>query len=90
MIKFFLKLLEKKYLLFFCYIFFLFITIFIFSYLMSVEHHDTVDDFGNLRIFDVNNAFGRYIESIMVFNIPKVLLWVWIFIFQCAQSYLIF
>ena len=71
MIKFFLKLLEKKYLLFFCYIFFLFISIFIFSYLMSVEHMILVDDFGNLRIFDVNNAFGRYIESIMSFELPK-------------------
>ena len=72
MIKLFLKLIEKKYLLFFCYIFLLFITIFMFSYLMSVEHHDTVDNFGNLNIFKVNNAFGRYIESILVLNIAKV------------------
>jgi hypothetical protein len=71
-INLFLKLLEKKYLLFFCYIFFLFISIFLFSYLMSVENRHIVDDFGNLNIFKVNNLFGRYIESILVLNIPKV------------------
>ena len=49
-IELFFKLLEKKYLLFFCYVFFLFISIFMFSYLMSVEHHAIVDDFGNLNI----------------------------------------
>ena len=71
-INLFLKLLEKKYLLFFCYIFFLFISIFLFSYLMSVENRHIVDDFGNLNIFKVNNLFGRYIESILSLNIPKV------------------
>ena len=68
----FLGIIEKKYVLFFIYLASLFISIFIFSYLMSVEHHDTVDAFGNLRIFNVNNAFGPYIESILVYNVPKV------------------
>lgn len=71
-IKSLLKLIEKKYLLFFCYVFFLFISIFMFSYLMSIENHALVDDFGNLNIFNVNNAFGQYIESILVLNIAKV------------------
>ena len=68
----FLGIIEKKYVLFFIYLASLFISIFIFSYLMSIEHNHIVDDFGNLKIFNVNNAFGRYIESILVLNVPKV------------------
>ena len=52
----FLRVIERKYVLFFIYLASLFISIFIFSYLMSVEHHDTVDAFGNLRIF--KNVFS--------------------------------
>ena len=72
LIKPFIKLIEKRNLLFFFYLIFLFISIFMFCYLISEQNKHIVDDAGNLKIFNVNNMFGMYIKSILVEGVAKV------------------
>ena len=72
LIKIFIKLIEKRNLLFFLYLIFLFISIYMFCYLISQENKHIVDNLGNLKIYNVNNMFGQYIESILVDGVPKV------------------
>ena len=54
----FLKIIERKYVLFFIYLASLFISIYIFYYLFTEENKFIVDNLGNLNIFLVNNMFG--------------------------------
>ena len=67
-----LKIIERKYVLFFIYLASLFISIYIFYYLFTEENKFIVDNFGNLNIFLVNNWFGYFIESVLTQGIPKV------------------
>tara|TARA_E500000178_G_scaffold293256_1_gene297928 strand:- start:390 stop:1703 length:1314 start_codon:yes stop_codon:yes gene_type:complete len=69
---FFLKLIEKKYILFFLYLFGLFISIYVWSYFISAEHNHITDDLGNLEIYNLNNMNGVYIKSILEEGIPKI------------------
>ena len=66
------RFIEKRNLLFFFYLIFLFISIFMFCYLMSEQNKHIVDDAGNLNIFNVNNMFGMYIKSILVEGVAKI------------------
>ncbi len=66
------RFIEKRNLLFFFYLIFLFISIFMFCYLMSEQLKYIVDDAGNLNIFNVNNMFGMYIKSILVEGVAKI------------------
>ena len=67
-----LRIIEKKYVLFFIYLASLFISIYIFYYLFTEENKNIVDNLGNLNIFLVNNMNGQFIESILTQGIPKV------------------
>ena len=69
---FFLRLIEKKYILFFLYLFGLFISIYVWSYFISAEHNHITDDLGNLEIYNLNNMNGVYIKSILEEGIPKI------------------
>lgn len=71
-ITFFLRIIEKKYLLFFLYLFGLSISIYAWSYLVSSEHKHITDESGNLKIYYLNNMFGVYIRSIIEEGIPKI------------------
>ena len=68
----FLRVIERKYVLFFIYLASLFISIYIFYYLFTEENKFIVDNFGNLNIFLVNNMFGWFIESVLTQGIPKI------------------
>ena len=68
----FLRLIEKKYILFFLYLFGLSISIYIWSYLISSENSHITDEIGNLKIHNLNNMFGVYIKSILEEGIPKI------------------
>ena len=68
----FLKLIEKKYILFLLYLFGLFVSIYIWSYFISLENSHVTDEIGNLNIFNLNNMFGVYIKSILEEGIPKI------------------
>jgi hypothetical protein len=72
LIKIFLNIIEKKNILLFFYLISLFISIYIFYYLFTEENKHIIDNLGNLNIFNVNNMFGQYIESILTQGIPKV------------------
>ena len=69
---FFLRIIEKQYLLFLLYLFGLSISIYAWSYLISLEHDHIVDESGNLKIYNLNNMFGVYIRSIIEEGIPKI------------------
>ena len=68
----FFRIIEKKHILFFIYLISLFISIYIFYYLFTEENKHIVDNLGNLNIFNVNNMFGQYIESILTQGIPRI------------------
>ena len=68
----FLKLIEKKYILFLLYLFGLFASIYIWSYFISIENSHVTDEIGNLNIYNLNNMFGVYIKSILEEGIPKI------------------
>ncbi len=68
----FLRLIEKKYILFFLYLFGLSISIYIWSYFISSENSHITDEIGNLKIHNLNNMFGVYIKSILEEGIPKI------------------
>lgn len=68
----FLKLIEKKYILFLLYLFGLFVSIYIWSYFISIENSHVTDEIGNLNIYNLNNMFGVYIKSILEEGIPKI------------------
>ena len=59
-------------LLFLLYLFGLSISIYAWSYLISLEHDHIVDESGNLKIYNLNNMFGVYIRSIIEEGIPKI------------------
>ncbi len=68
----FLRLIEKKYILFFLYLFGLSTSIYIWSYFISLENSHVTDEIGNLKIYNLNNMFGVYIKSILEEGIPKI------------------
>ena len=68
----FFRIIEKKHILFFIYLISLFISIYIFYYLFTEENTHIVDNLGNLNIFNVNNMYGQYIESILTQEIPRI------------------